>query len=325
MIKIGIIGAGFWGKALASIVAQNAESVILYGLESDFRNISKLSDIKNIIFTTNFDKIIGCNLFIIAIPAQYVSQVMLLFYKEIMDRGIIINNDMHFIIGSKGIENTTLRFMTDIVCDTFGTDCVVGALSGPNFASEIMEGKVAIAELACSNHDIGMQIVQYFTTDKFKTTYIHDLLGIQICSALKNVYAIGSGMIIGLNMGANAQAAFLSAVVKEMMNLIEAFGGNKSTIMSSAGIGDLLLTCMNDTSRNMNFGYQIASGEDIIKLVKQSTVEGFYTVEAIYRKCKIHNIDAKIIKLLYILLYETNEINSINTKQILYDAIFAHI
>lgn len=301
MMKIGIIGSGAWGTALASVVAHNVDEILLYsprsGVVQKFQNCMT----SPMITCYSIQDLCKCELFIIAVPAQYVRTVMVKFYQRSCNSiGTTVKT---FVIGTKGIESNSLKLMHQVLVEIIGTKHNIAVISGPNFASEVLNCGISAMDLACTNHVVGEGIVQYFNTSYFKTYYHHDIIGIQVCGALKNVYAIMSGIISELSLHANTQAAFLSVALRELQYIVKALGGDAESIMKVSGVGDMFLTCTNSMSRNMRFGQDTVKIGCPAKLVKDATVEGYYTTAAIYHMCQKLHLNVRIIQSVYHILY----------------------
>lgn len=322
MAKIGIIGGGSWGKALASIVRRNGNEVILYDSRRGFvYGLDKSGNLSGVGVVSDLDALSSSDMFVVAVPAQCVRKVVKEFCDALTKYHEFEKKNASFVVGSKGIENESLLLMSQVLQGILSNRRKVAIISGPNFASEILDGKLAIANLACEDEVLGKYIAGHFNTDFFRVDCIDDVIGVQVWGALKNVYAIVSGLVMGFCLGANAQAAFFTTAVREAMLVVEALGGKRESAVSASGIGDMLLTCTNATSRNMRFGLELARGEDPVRLVSTYTVEGYYTIAAAYKICAKFGLDAKIVNFLHKVLYEDKRYTIDEIKMGLYAII----
>ena len=300
MKNIVIIGGGAWGLALASVISENAKNVIVYSRNSydlqshpDFPNVIFLPNIRT---TQNIAVMDDADAMVIAIPAQKVRNFVANLKNEYKDKV----QRIPVIIASKGIENNSCMLMSQIIEDVVGKCQTIASLSGPNFALEVMHKVPSASLLAISsnftkeneNNLVAESLVKLINTRTFVVHRSIDLLGTQICGAIKNVFAIGAGMLNGMGGGDNTKAAFLTSSLAEMTKIVTAYGGELKTVMSVAGIGDLSLTCSSMSSRNARFGYQFAkeasfsNSDEFISEASSETIEGLATVRSVQQLMK---------------------------------------
>ena len=298
-----IIGAGSWGSALAKVISRNLEKVLMYTQNSDVAreintkhtNHSKINSIKlpENVFAINYipKNIETC---IIAIPVKYI--------KTFLKNSLASTSINNIVVCSKGIDVSELKFPSEL-CNRYFPNTKIGVLSGPNFAKEIAENKIAKSVLASKEDEILSKVINIFTTQYLKIEITEDIIGVEICGAVKNVIAIAFGIAQGLELGENFLAALFVNAIKEIRNLIKILGGNSDTANSFAGIGDVFLTSHSLTSRNTKFGYDLArnNGDSILE---KFLVEGYYTAQSMHRICILRNIEAPICKFVYQVLYE---------------------
>jgi glycerol-3-phosphate dehydrogenase (NAD(P)+) len=305
--KIGIIGGGSWGTAIAQLIAKNNHQVticsrnqtVVDSINNDHSNSVYFDDItlsNNINATLNAKDLSDCEYIFLVIPTQSI-------------REFIISNhvpkNIPLILCNKGIELETLKFTSEIVTSLL--DNPVLMLSGPNFAREIISNLPARANIISQSTDYHSEIIALFDQEFFKLESCFDLIGAEICGALKNILAIGCGMIQGMKLGENAKAMFLTKGINDIATLISAKSGNNNTIFEYCGIGDIMLTCNSILSRNTNFGFNyVQSGKHI-----SNTVEGYETAKSAYMLAKQLGINTPIIDKIYNILYNNENINNL--------------
>lgn len=291
---IAILGAGSWGTALAVQAARSGGEVLIWshkpeiveGINNNHKNPLHLSDITlptSIKASSDIKEAIKYKHILIAIPAQSTRQVL----------GLLPEGVYSFIIASKGVERDSLKLMSEVVLEVLPRSDI-SVLSGPNFAHEVAEGLPSITSIAAENEQTLDDLSKIFTSANFKVHLSSDVTGLQICGATKNVIAIACGICLGSGLGENAKAAILIKGIGEISRLIVALGGEQSTILSPAGIGDLTLTCGSGTSRNMAYGISLATG----KVKGDKLAEGSYAAKSISELAKRHRLKLPLIEAL---------------------------
>lgn len=302
-MKICILGAGAYGLALASIFYKNKQSVYVWthskeeeSYLKETRESPKLKNYKipsKIIITSNIKKAIkDSNLIVIAVPAHAVDNVSKLLSEH-------IKKDMHVLIATKGIENGTCAFLTDVVERHIDTN-KLAVISGPTFAVDIVKEVPIGLSLATTNTRTKNLVKSLIENENTKIRETLDIIGIEICGAIKNVMAIASGILDGMNVTDSTKALFLTEALNDIKELIDALGGNKKTILSFAGFGDILMTCTSKNSRNFTYGNLIGKGKlkEAEKYLKTTTVEGVYTLKSIKELIKREHVKMKVIDLI---------------------------
>lgn len=285
MKKIGIIGAGAWGTALAQSLANSGRDVLVWARENEVvtsinehhENSLYLKGVRlneMIKATHNMDDISHCDLFLISTPAQHIRTTL-----ETMKDALA---GKPFVICAKGIEVKTGDMMSEIA-EQIIPGCKVGMLSGPTFASEISRGLPCAVTLAMQDQAIGEEIVNYMGSRTLRTYLTDDVIGAQVGGAVKNVIAIASGVVIGRKMGESARCALVTRGLAEMGRLASALGAKKSTLMGMCGVGDLMLTCSSMQSRNFSLGVALGEGKALEEILGEriAVTEGVYTAEAL--------------------------------------------
>ena len=317
-MKVGIFGCGAYGMALSSILVENKHEVTMWtrfeeekiNLETNRCNEKKLANFKlddSIKITTSLEELIkGKDLLIIAIPAAYVDDLA----KDIAP--FIKNN--HILIATKGIEQDTGLFINQILKKYIKTKNIA-VISGPSFAVDLITKMPAGLSLASKSNKTMKICRDALANNYIKVAETKDIIGTEICGSIKNVIALSAGMLEGLGANDSTTAMLLTEATKDMMEIMRAFRANKKTVISFAGLGDLLLTCTSVKSRNFRFGKLVGSGatkEEINDFLKETTVEGYYTLESIYKLLQDKKVSMPIIDLIYDIV-----INDTNPKELL--------
>ncbi len=314
-MKISIIGAGAWGTAFAIHLSGIGNNVKLWAFEKELlpelnakrENVTFLPGFKlpdSIEFTDSIDDTLAfAQTIVIATPSFALRDTLTPFGQKLKDKKILIL--------TKGIERSTFKLMNEVVEDITGSDGrYIATLSGPSFAKEVARGLFTAAVVASKNIDFSHALQQEIHSDYFRVYRIDDIIGVELGGALKNVMAIGSGIIDGLGFGMNAQAAFTTRALAEIKRLGTALGARETTFMGLSGMGDLILTSYGDLSRNRLFGMDLATGKksaDIIKSQK-TVVEGYYTINAAYNLARKLGVQMPITEELYRIAYEGKDI-----------------
>jgi glycerol-3-phosphate dehydrogenase (NAD(P)+) len=255
MSKVGILGFGTWGKAMTKVLHDSSNEVLVYTRQ----NFNQFKDeYLPISFANNLSEVISfADFAVIATKANEVEDLV----NKIKAQELMIKN---CIITSKGLNNDG-QLLSGIIYDIVRDQ--IGVLAGPNFANEIMADKLTLSTLSSNIPDI-------FSNDRFKIESCDDVIGLQVCSVMKNIYAIGCGIVVSTFNSENTKAAFLTIAFHELFIAIELFGGVRATAYTAAGLGDLVLTCYSTTSRNHMFGEMFTRG--IIN--NDITVEGYSSI-----------------------------------------------
>lgn len=316
-MKVTILGAGAYGLALSSLLIENNNEVVMWTtFEEEKKELLetkkspklkgfKLSD--KITITTDLEESIkNSKLIVIAIPTAFVTDVCKKLKKH-------IKPNQHICIASKGIEQGTCLFINDMIKKQIKTKNI-GAISGPSFAIDLVKGVPIGLSVASKNKRTIKLIQQAFCNDHFKLYPTNDIIGIEVCGAVKNIIAIASGMIDGMNYPISTQALLITESLHDIKALIHALGGSKKTILSFAGFGDILLTCTSEKSRNYCFGKLLgskASKEEIENYKNSITVEGLYTLKSIHKLIKNKKIDIPTINIIYDIVFKNENIDKL--------------
>ena len=304
-MKIGLFGAGAYGMALSSILIHNRCEVTMWTrfekekklLETERMNEKYIPGFKiddSIEITTSVEECIkDKDLIIIAIPAAFVDSICQEMEPYIKDN--------HIVIATKGIEQGTGLFVNEILEKHLDTRNIA-VISGPSFAVDLITKKPAGLSLASKSPETILLTKQALQNNYIKLRDTHDVIGVEVCGSIKNVLALAAGMLDGLKANESTKAMLLTEAIHDMEEILDAFNCNKRTVLSYAGIGDLLLTCTSVKSRNYSFGKLIGEKppqSKIDKYLEETTVEGYYTLESIYQLLKNKEVKIPIIDLIY--------------------------
>lgn len=304
-MKITVIGTGAYSIGIALMLAKKHDNYIMMWTENEnyieefnkTRKISKIFDNvvlpENINITNSYEEAINnTSLIFLITSAKYILSVcenIKPYYKN-----------TPICIASKGIEHTTLSTLSSLVKNTLHTNniCVI---SGPTFAIDLVNNEPAALAIAGLNKKTVDIVKDNLANESLKLRVSRDIIGIQLCGSVKNIVAIAAGILKGLGYSESTQAFLINESLHDMKNIIHALGGKKKTILSFAGIGDLLLTCSSTKSRNYSFGYVIGSTKDknkIDEFLKNNTVEGYYTLNSVYKMLQKKGIEIPLITLI---------------------------
>ncbi len=311
-MKVGIIGTGAYGLALSKAFNKNNEVIIWTKLDNEYKELKEnktnkkvLPEFKlesNIKVTQNLEEVTNVDLIIIAIPAKFVDDIS----KEIKK---YIKNQ-YICIATKGIEQETCLFPIDVF-KKYNKTSKIAIISGPSFARDmITDCPIGLSVASKSKKTINI-IKKALENTNIKLRETTDVIGLEICGSIKNVIAIASGILKGLGYPESTEAMFITESLHDIKNLIKALGGNKKTILSYAGFGDLLLTSTSYKSRNFTFGTIIGKNENKEEYIKNNTIEGLYTLKSIYKLIKHKNVDMPIIDLIYDIIFKDKNPSSL--------------
>jgi glycerol-3-phosphate dehydrogenase (NAD(P)+) len=313
--KIGILGAGSWGTALAKVSARQNREIVIWardldivdGINKNHRNPTYLTDIElppEIKATNDFSELCDVETLLLVTPAQKLRSILEQFSDHLPPW-------VPLVICSKGIEIETGEFLSEVVREVTSEN-PIAILSGPNFADETAKGLPTGTAIASKDRDLGFLLVESFGSKTFRPYYNPDIIGVQLAGALKNVYAIASGITAGKKLGENAIAALLTRSLAEMARLGIRLGGSSKTFMGLSGIGDLMLSCQSARSRNRTMGFEIGSGKTAQQVMKgaKSVFEGYYTSSTIKHLAKKGGVEMPVADAIYKILYEEADIDS---------------
>lgn len=310
MAKISLIGAGAWGLAIANTIAHNKNKISVYSNEEDvikevnkYHTTHRLPGVKLSSRITAKEDLISAvknaAFIFIVTPSQVVRTVL----TQIRDEGKISDKTI-FITCSKGIDEENLALFSDLVHEIFPNN-PHATISGPNFAIEVAKKLPSITTVACEDKKSGEKIIKLMQSEYFLPVLSKDVITAQVFGIVKNILAIGCGIIEGLKLGENAKAALLVRGVEEINNLVEKMGGSKEEFISPAGFGDLFLTCSSRDSRNNSLGFLIGKGGNPKKILsdKNTVYEGAMSVKSVMALAQKYNVKMPISNMVNNILY----------------------
>jgi glycerol-3-phosphate dehydrogenase (NAD(P)+) len=312
MKQIGVIGAGSWGTTLADLLASKGYPVTLWAYEADLVERMKVShenDLylagaklsENLGFTNDLKEVVRDKELVLFVPP---SQVLRPLLAEVAD---LIQPDTLLVSASKGIENNTLKTMSEVFAELLPaeTSSRVAYLSGPSFAREVVERLPTAVAVASTDSAVLNQVQKIFSTDKFRVYTNSDVVGVEIGGALKNVIALAAGVSDGLGFGHNTRAALITRGLAEMARIGITKGADALTFSGLAGMGDLVLTCTGDLSRNRTVGVALGQGQKLDDILADMSMvaEGVKTTLSAYQLARKLGVETPIIDQMYGLLY----------------------
>jgi glycerol-3-phosphate dehydrogenase (NAD(P)+) len=308
LTRVGVVGAGSWGTALASVLAKKGHEVHLWALESEVvDDIRRSQENKtylpgsclptNLQATEDLGEALAEAEFVISVaPSQFVGNVM-------ADAAQYIREDALIVSASKGIEIATLRRMDEVMGSVFSPAQMEGlcVLSGPSFAKEVADEMPTAVVVASASAASAVLVQDLFQTSYFRIYTGSDVVGVELAGALKNVVALAAGVVVGLGYGQNTLAALITRGVAEMRRLGIAMGAEASTFAGLAGIGDLVLTCTGSLSRNRSVGYRLGQGETLEAILgtMSAVAEGVKTVQAVHDLAERYGVEMPISEEVY--------------------------
>jgi len=314
--KIAVIGGGSWGTTLAWLLSDKGHDVSLWVFEKDLAKRMKDTRVNDLylpghtlperlkVTSDITSAVIGADIILLVMPSHV--------YRDVLTSIVpVVKDDAVFISATKGIENETLMTMREVFVDVLpkefhGRDSY---LSGPSFANEVVKKMPTAVAVASREPALARRMQEAFNTDYFRVYTNPDVIGVELGGALKNVIAIAAGCSDGLGFGHNTRAALITRGLAEIARLGMAMGANPLTFSGLAGLGDLVLTCTGDLSRNRTVGFKLGQGMKIADILAEMKMvaEGVKTAKSSYGLSKKHGIELPIMHQVYRLLYEGAE------------------
>jgi glycerol-3-phosphate dehydrogenase (NAD(P)+) len=309
-MKCAVVGAGAWGTALANVLAANGHSVSLWAREPDVvdaintgrenrRFLPGICVEDRIRATDRMSEALGG-----AELVTYVAPSHAL--REVAASGVTaVRADAVLVVASKGIERESLAIMSDVVADTLPGHAVV-ALSGPSFAAEVAKGQPTAVVAASASEDAASVVQRALSSEVFRVYTHHDVIGVELGGALKNVMAVATGIAEGLGLGFNSRAALITRGLAEMTRLGIALGASQATFAGLAGLGDLVLTCTGALSRNRALGMEIGKGSTLQQALegKDTVAEGVLNTISARALAEREGVDMPIVLAVHRILFE---------------------
>ena len=312
-LKVGVVGAGNWGTALADLLGTKGFSVDLWAFEKEVRD-SILETGKNSLYlkgftlsnnirpSNNLESVVtDKDILVTAIPSHFLRDIA----QKISDR---ISPRTFIVSASKGIETRTHLTMSgvlkEVIADIPKKNITV--LSGPSFAKEVADKTPTAVTVASMDAEVGRYVQHVFAAPYFRVYTTDDIIGVELGGAVKNIIAIAAGIVDGLGLGLNTRAAMITRGLAEVGRLGLKLGANPHTFSGLAGIGDLILTCTGALSRNHTVGKQIGAGKPLSEILSEMRMvaEGIRTAESVYNLSRSLEVDMPICQETYHILYE---------------------
>lgn len=297
--KMGVIGGGAWGTALAQTLAATGRDVTLWAFENDC--VSSINELReNTLFlpgiklhqriraTSDISNLGDMDAVLSVAPAQHTRSILKTFIPA-------MKPGMPIVLCSKGIEISSRSFMSDVLAE-IAPAAIPAVLSGPSFAIDVAKGLPTAVTLACEDEAVGQALVKAIAAPTFRPYLASDVLGAEIGGAVKNVLAIVCGIVLGKELGRSAHAAIIARGYAEMTRLGKALGCNPETLTGLCGLGDLVLTCSSEQSRNMSCGLALGRGQTLeeIMAARNSVTEGVATAPALKEMAAKLGVDMPI-------------------------------
>jgi len=311
--KIAVIGGGSWGTALADLLARNGNITTLWIYEAEIANEIKAKRQNQVYlngvtlcealnYTSNLQEALeGSTMVLLVTPVQVMRSVLAQAKPYIGKDTVVVN-------ASKGIELDSLKTVSQVCAEILGEDILKRyvALSGPTFAREVAEHLPTLILAASQNEECARRVQAVISNQTFRAYTNSDYIGAELGGAIKNVIAIAAGICDGLGFGHNARAALITRGLAEMKRLGRAMGAEAATFSGLAGMGDLVLTCTGDLSRNRTVGFKLGQGMTLSQILSEMRMvaEGVKSAESVYRlSCKL-GVEMPIVEKVFQILHE---------------------
>jgi glycerol-3-phosphate dehydrogenase (NAD(P)+) len=310
---VGVVGGGSWGTALANLLAQKGVSVSLWVYEEDLCR-EMLRTRENSLYLPgvqlpslvhpdhSLEAVVAGKVYLLmAVPSHVYRQVATEVLRFLIGPVVIVS-------AAKGIENETLMTMSGVWKDIMpkGLAWEYAVLSGPSFAREVAKRVPTAVTVASANKTVAQEVQQLFSTPYFRVYSSTDVIGVELGGALKNVIALAAGIIDGLGLGHNTRAALITRGLAEMSRLGTSMDAHPLTFLGLAGVGDLVLTCTGDLSRNRTVGFQLGQGRRLADILAEMKMvaEGIKTTRSVYHLAQKQGVEMPICQQMYRILYE---------------------
>lgn len=295
--RIGIVGAGAWGTALANTIASKSRPVVLYArdpaiaseMKKSRTNAARLPGIAlniEVVPTDSIAEAADTDVILLAVPTQSLREIAATLAPA-------IRHSVPVVACAKGIERGSGKFVTEILAETIPL-ARPAILSGPSFASDVGRGLPTAVTLAASEEELAADLAEVLSSQSFRLYHSTDVRGVEIGGAAKNVLAIAAGIVLGRGLGASAQAALITRGFAEIARLGRAYNVKPETLMGLSGLGDLVLTCSSPQSRNFAFGFAIGKGEQA-DTTRGPLAEGAFTAPVLAEIARKKEVEMPII------------------------------
>ncbi|HUJ69619.1 MAG TPA: NAD(P)H-dependent glycerol-3-phosphate dehydrogenase [Syntrophorhabdales bacterium] len=313
-MNVAVIGAGAWGTAFSMQLAGKGHTITLWAYEPELCRAMKETRENGIYlpgfrlpaaisFTEDLNRAAqSADTIVIATPSFALRPTLVKIAEGLKSKKVLVL--------TKGLETHTLLTVSQVAQEVLERPLSLAVLSGPSFAQEVANRVFTSVVVASVDKGLSHYFQEMSHDERFRVYTSQDVVGVELGGALKNVMAIGAGIIEGLKLGHNTLAAYVTRALAEMKRLGASMGARETTFMGLSGMGDLILTCTGPLSRNRMFGMELAKGKDPREVIEsqKAVVEGFYTIDAAYRFSKRLSIEMPITEELYRVVYEGKDI-----------------
>lgn len=320
--KIAVIGAGSWGTAIAGVLSGKGLRTILWGhneeavvlLQKDRENKKYLPGFP---FAASLEieydlkeAVTGADVVCMVVPSHG--------YRTVFEKLIpYLKTGASVVSAVKGIENRSLMTMTQVMGQCLGSNLLaknihLAVLSGPSFAKEVAQGLPTLVTIGCEDLNMARYLQNVFVTKRFRVYAASDMIGLEISAALKNIVAIAAGISDGLGYGLNSRAALITRGLAEIIRMGVAMGAESATFSGLSGMGDLVLTCTGDLSRNRTVGLKLGEGKKLPQILDEMDMvaEGVKTTQSVHDLVSNMDVDMPILEQVYQILYNGKECSS---------------
>jgi len=316
-MQICVLGGGSWGSALGLHSARIGHDTRIWEYDRDLAQVHQKARensryLPGIAFPDNLnmtgdleEALVGADLVLAVVPSQNMRSTM-------EAAAPFIPRNATLCIASKGVEQNSLMTMDEVLCDTLDPQhhSNIAVLSGPSFALELAQGKTTAVVVASKNEALAERTAEAFHGGNFRVYHSTDVLGVELGGALKNVMAIACGICDGAGLGTNCRAALITRGLAEISRLAVARGANPLTLAGLAGMGDLVLTCTGDLSRNRRVGLALGEGKSLETILAElgQVAEGVMTARSAYNLGLKAGVDMPITQAVYEMIYESKPV-----------------
>ncbi|MEN3929489.1 NAD(P)H-dependent glycerol-3-phosphate dehydrogenase [Microvirga sp. W0021] len=295
--RIGVVGAGAWGTALATVATQAGNHVVLWTRETDVvaemathgtnaRYLPGVKLDKNIHPTSDLADLDNVEAILIVTPAQTIRAVVRMLAEN-------LKKSVPLVLCAKGIERESGQFMHEVARGEW-PEAPLAVLSGPSFADDVVRGLPTAVTLASEDEALAQKLALQLSSGSFRIYHSEDVRSVEIGGAAKNVFAIACGAVMGRGLGESAKAALMARSFAELMRFASAYGGRPQTLMGLSGFGDMVLTCSTAHSRNFAFGERLGKGASLEEASGGKLTEGVFTASVLVQMAQEKNIDMPI-------------------------------
>ena len=309
--SLAIIGAGSWGSTLAQLLSEKGYAVRLWVFEPEVYQallqnrvnstfLPGISLSSRISFTQDFGEALsGAEVAVMAVPSHVFREVLGNLAPYLPSTPVLLS-------ATKGIETETLLTMDGVAREVLGAEVPYAVLGGPSFAREVVQKFPTAVTIACRDNKVAHRLQRLFSTSYFRVYTSYDVTGVELGGALKNIFAIGTGILDGMGLGDNSRAALITRGLAEMTRLGLRLGANPMTLTGLGGLGDLVLTCTSPQSRNFQVGLRLGQGETLAEILASTKMvaEGVKNSQAFHLLARHLGVEMPLVEAVYRILYD---------------------